>query len=730
MLDFSLLRHRAAALLAVLAGLWTTMAPAAPFGSAFSTPSGAPAVTAEIVADRTAGTPKAVYRVGIRLRHAPGWHTYWKFPGDSGYSTSVEWRLPRHWEITPLEWPIPERVTTGPVTSYVYQGEVLLPFKLDIPWGTPYGTTGTIRAKVEWLACREQCVPGEAEVQFSVPVQVASDPSAAAPLFNRTRLNTPETVATDEIKAVMEENRLRIDFSRLAGKIDQRVEFFPASAGQIDLHGPERMERGHGVTSLYLTAHPDLVKHPEALSGVIVADGGPLKDGWAIRTTLPVTPGTVAAAAEPGAAPTTADPARIELQTTRAASQTLSLTTRAAVGLAFLGGLILNLMPCVFPVLSLKILQLVDASRRRGPLPLHGLAFTAGLLSTMIVLSGALMVLRGLGLAIGWGFQLQSPVVVALLALLFTALSLNLFGLFEFTAASHLADSRAAKSLPTTGPAGSFWTGVLAVVVASPCTAPFMGAALGYAVTQTPLAALPVFAALGLGMALPWLVLTLVPVWTKWLPKPGMWMVRFKEVMAVPMLGAVLWLLWVLSRQVSIYGLLTVLLATGALAAFLWAVGREQYGRGASRVLKWLAGGVALVCLILIGLGFFDAADSAADPEGDWKPWEASAVGDAVNLGHPVMVDFTAAWCVTCQYNKAAVLRTEESEALMKRLGYRRFVADWTSRDEAITKALNSFGRTGVPLYLLYNTHGEVTVLPELLTQEAFSAALEKNAAE
>ena len=729
MVDFSLFGRRLTAALTAAAGFFAVAAAAAPFGGAFGGGE-SPAVTAEIVADRTAGTPKAVYKVGIHLKHAPGWHTYWKFPGDSGYSTSVTWQLPRHWEITPLEWPIPQRITTGPVTSFVYQGDVLLPFKLDIPWGTPYGTSGTIRAKVEWLACKEQCVPGETEVKFTVPVQVASDPSASAPLFDLTRRNTPETIETTDIQAFMEDNRLRIDFPRLAGRIDRRVEFIPDTGGQIDFTTPERLERSHGVTSLYLTAHKNFVAHPEALQGILVADGGPLEKGWAIRTTLPVTPGPVAAAKD--AAGTTAaekTPDRIELQT-KDTAPTLSLTTKAAIGFAFLGGLILNLMPCVFPVLSLKILQLVDASRRRGSLAAHGFAFTGGLLATMLVLSGLLLVLRHVGSAVGWGFQLQSPGVVAILALLFTALSLNLFGLFEFTAATHLADSRAAKSLPTTGPAGSFWTGVLAVVVASPCTAPFMGAALGYAVTQDAWLAVPVFASLGLGMAFPWLLLTLIPVWTKWLPKPGMWMVRFKEIMAIPMVGAVLWLLWVLSRQVSVYGLLTVLLATGAFAAFLWSVGREQYGRGASVVLKWLAGGVALVCVVLIGIGLFDETSRPTTDETQWQPWNEQAVSDAVNLGHPVVVDFTAAWCVTCQYNKATVLRTDASNEVMKRLDYQRFVADWTSRDEAITKALNQFGRTGVPLYLLYNKHGEVTVLPELLTQSDFTAALEKNASE
>ena len=728
MIKFSGLLKRFATTLICVAGTLAAATQAAPFAGAFG--SNAPDVTAEIVADRTAGTPMAAYRVGVLLKHAPGWHTYWKFPGDSGYATTITWQLPRRWEITPLEAPLPERVTTGPVTSFVYKGDVLIPFRLAIPWGTPYGTSATIRAKVEWLACKEQCVPGETEIKFSVPVEVSSKPSAAAPLFDLTRRNTPETVQSDQIRAVIEDNRLRIDFARFAGQIDRKVEFFPVDGGQIDLKVPERLERKHGTTSLYLTAHRDFAANPEALSGVIVADDGPLNGGWAIRTTLPVTRGTVAAQDEAPKILSQTGTGRIELQTTTVAPEA-SLTTTAAIALALVGGLILNLMPCVFPVLSLKILQLVDSSRRRGALPWHGVAFTAGLLVTMLILAGILMVLRHIGAAVGWGFQLQSPGVVAVLALLFTALSLNLFGLFEFTAATHLADSRAAKALPTTGPAGSFWTGVLAVVVASPCTAPFMGAALGYAVTQEPAAAVPVFAALGLGMALPWLLLTLVPVWTKWLPKPGMWMVKFKMAMAIPMLGAVIWLLWVLSRQVSVYGLLTVLLATGALAAFLWSVGREQYSRDASRVLKWLAGGVALACVALIAAGMFDeTTEPGNEPSTGWATWSDTAVSDAVNLGHPVMVDFTAAWCVTCQYNKAAVLRTEESDAVMKRLNYRRFSADWTSRDEAITRALNRFGRTGVPLYLLYNKHGEVTVLPEIMTQDKFTSALEKNAAE
>ena len=384
-------------------------------------------------------------------------------------------------------------------------------------------------------------------------------------------------------------------------------------------------------------------------------------------------------------------------------------------------------MPCVFPVLSLKILHLVDGSRRKGSLAMHGLTFTAGVMLSMIALAGLLIALRSAGWAIGWGFQLQTPWVVAVLALLFFTLALNLFGLFEFTAASHLADSRAVKKLPATGPAGSFFSGVLAVIVASPCTAPFMGAALGYAVLQSNLQSTLIFAALGLGMALPWLILTLVPVWVKLLPKPGPWMVTFKRLMAIPMAAAALWLLWVLSRQVTIYGLLTVLLATGSAATLLWSIGREQYGRGRSQVLKLISGIVTLACVGLVAIGTFDRPSAAAG-NGNWQPWSEEAVAAAAAEGKPVVVDFTAAWCVTCQFNKAAALRTEAAEAELSRLGYVRLEADWTNRDARITEVLNRFGRTGVPLYLLYSAQGDTTVLPELLSESSFIEALRKNA--
>lgn len=700
--------------------------PAAGMGSPFG---GAPkTVTVDIVANRTAGTPRSDYQIGIRLKHEPGWHTYWRFAGDTGFAPEVQWSLPRRWTAEPLGWPLPQKQRTGTLTNFVYSGEVLLPYKLDIPWGTPYGTAATVRAKVSWLACKDICIPGETEVRFRVPVEVASKPSPEAKLFADTRKNIPELVSTENISATIEEDRIRLDFAPLAGKIDRKVEFFPLQAGMIDFKSLDRMARDGAATSLYLKAAKAYLQEAAenktfaALDGIIVADDGPLKGGWAIRAQIPVKEGSVPL---PWAQPPQPQTPAPVVET--APSVVEKLTQGTAIAFAFLGGLILNLMPCVFPVLSLKILQLVDNSRRTGSLAVHGLAFTGGVVLSMTLLAGALMVLRHLGWAVGWGFQLQTPWVVAILALLFFSLSLNLWGLFEFTAASHLADSRAVRKLPTTGPVGSFFTGVLAVVVASPCTAPFMGAALGYAVMQSDIQSLLVFISLGLGMSLPWLLLTLVPAWTKFLPKPGAWMVTFKRIMAVPMACATLWLIWVLSRQVSVYGLLTVIFATGSIAAFLWAIGREQYGRGQAKALKYMTGTVTVVCIVLLALGTFDRKVQQTS-QGPWQAWSQEAVSEALEQGHPVVVDFTAAWCVTCQFNKAAAIRTDASEALMNQLGYVRFEADWTNRDERITEVLNRFGRTGVPLYLLYKPDGTTTVLPELLTESGFMDSLRKNA--
>lgn len=675
------------------------------------------AVRASIVTNRTAATPGSAYEVGILLEHKKGWHTYWKNPGDSGEATHVEWTVPKRWTMTSAGWSIPTVLTTGPLTSYVYQDKVLLPFKLDVPWGTPYGTKATIRAKVSWVACKDVCVPQQAELRLTFPIEVASKPSAASALFAQTKTQTPERVTNTPITAVQDGRRILLELPASAGLVSESLVFIAEDGNLIARTSPVSHKAGSSDASLLLTLKDSFTGTLSSLTGTLIADGGAANRGWAIETTIPVRPGKIGQDAK-------VVQKKATVQVTTKVAPVAPLTALSALTLAFTGGLILNLMPCVFPVLSLKFLHLIDKTRRRGSLAVNGLAFTAGVLTSTLALAALLLFVRSLGYAVGWGFQLQTPWFVAALVLLFFALTLNLLGVFEFTAASHLADSRAAKALPSSGPWSTFGVGILTVVVASPCTAPFMGAALGFAVTKPAYEACAIFLALGMGIALPWLLLTLFPVWTKWLPKPGVWMVYLRRFMALPMFCAVLWLVWVLSHQVNGYGLITLFLGAGALTLFLWAFGREQYGRGRSIVLKSVSLFVTFACLAVLGLS--DTATSRRTTGPLWQPYSPRAVERAVEEGKPVIIDFTASWCITCQFNKITALHTDQTQDALKQYGYRCFVADWTRRDAEITRLLNAFGRTGVPLYVLYDTSGKPVVLPELLQQKPLLEALKK----
>ena len=399
----------------------------------------------------------------------------------------------------------------------------------------------------------------------------------------------------------------------------------------------------------------------------------------------------------------------------------------AALATALLGGLILNLMPCVFPVLSLKLIGLAQHRTHSGPMAAHGIAFAVGVVLSFVLLAALLIGLQQAGSALGWGFQLQTPWVVAALTVLFFGIGLNLLGVFEFTMATGVANLKAADTLAQKSDwRGSFGTGVLAVIVASPCTAPFMGAALGYAITQPAVIALSVFAALGVGMAAPYVLLTLFPSLLAKLPRPGRWMELFKQFMAFPMFATCVWLLWVLAQQVDAGG---VALALGVLVAVsfaLWALGLSQRG---ARVFRW----VAAVGGVLAALTFAPIATSEAlvpgtraTAETGWIDYSPEKLVQLQGEGKAVFVDFTAAWCVTCQLNKRVALRADN---VKKRFATDNIVlmrADWTNRDERITQALAQFGRNGVPLYVLYDRKGDATVLPELLTEGIVLAALDK----
>lgn len=681
-----------------------------------------PHVRAKIIAENTSLTPQAENRLAVVLEHAEGWHTYWRMPGDAGLVTEFTFTKPSNIKVTPPRFPLPERIRTGELIGFGYEGTTAFPFTVEVPRQVRFGDRVTISVKVDYLACADVCVPGTANASIRLPLAVVGKPSGDEAAIKEAESLIPETIATDAVRAVIDENRIRIEVAPSAGIVEHTLDFFPLEDDVLKLATDPVASITPENRTIQVEAAADFAAEPrEKISGVLVADGGPAEGGWAIETEIPLVKGAVAplpvqasAAAQtngvegvPAAAPVPAVPV----------SNAPSLGALPAIFFAFVGGIILNLMPCVFPVLSLKLLQLVDAARKGEAIARHGIAFTAGVCATMLALSGVLLTLRGAGAALGWGFQLQNPAVVAGLILLFGAITANLAGLYEFTLGTGVANMSFAKAKKD-GVPQSFLTGVLAVIIASPCTAPFMGAALGYALTETVPVAVAVFLALGLGMSLPWLLLCIFPAWAAWLPKPGPWMETFRKVMAVPMALAILWLGWVLSKQVDFFGMMVVVAGLASLIVALWLLGREQWGRGKNRPLM-----LFLLVLSIAGAftvsaeNFRRSTPAVADDASGWGVWSEAAVSQALASGRPVFVDFTAAWCVTCQANKVAALRTNDVARRMDELGYVRLTADWTNQNPDITKILAQFGRSGVPLYLIYRPDGRIDVLPELLTK-------------
>ena len=667
-------------------------------------------VDAELIAATDAIVPGQPLTVGLRLKHENEWHTYWQVPGDSGLPTQIQWQLPAGFNAGPIAWPHPKRLPVGPLMNFGYEGETLLLTTVQVPADLPVGTPVTLNAKASWLECKDVCIPGDAQVKLTLPVKPQAAASSSAALFKAAQARIPGSALA--ASASIDGNRIRVVLSPPAGKTLDKFEFFPLEEGRIEAAAPQLLKNEGGQSAIYLTAAKPIAPDFKTLKGVVVANGGPAyASGWTNIVQAPLSAGAVGAAAG----------------STSAAGAGSSMSLLAALGTAVLGGLILNLMPCVFPVLSLKLIGLAQHRTHSGPMAAHGVAFAVGVVLSFVLLAALLIGLQQAGSALGWGFQLQTPWVVAALTVLFFGIGLNLLGVFEFTMATGVANLKAADALAHKSDwRGSFGTGVLAVIVASPCTAPFMGAALGYAITQPAVIALSVFAALGVGMAAPYVLLTLFPSLLAKLPRPGRWMELFKQFMAFPMFATCVWLLWVLAQQVDAGG---VALALGVLVAVgftLWALGLSQRG---ARVFRW----VAVVGGMLTALTFAPIATSEALAPGTrstadagWTEYSPEKLTQLRSEGKAVFVDFTAAWCVTCQVNKRVALRADNVKARFVADNVVLMRADWTNRDEKITQALAQFGRNGVPLYVLYDRKGEAAVLPELLTEGIVLAALDK----
>jgi len=697
---------------------------AAPAGNVVTTPR----VRAELVAHAPDGlAPGATAWLGLAIAHQPGWHTYWKNPGDSGLPTELRWTLPDGVAAGDIAWPVPQRIRVGPLANYGYEGEVLLAVPLTIASGADTSGADTLRARLHasWLACRVECIPEEGDFELLLPRRGSTAADAAR--FARAAAQQPVALQA-EASVRAEGERLHWRVAGLPQDVHGRqLDLFAETPGVLvpaAESGRDWSQRWDGgVWTAETPLSPDHGAAPASVPAVLaLAGAGAVAPGWrtvaAVQTPwsggaarAEVSPALAAAlAANRAAAPPPAAPA----------APSLASWGAALLG-GLVGGLLLNLMPCVFPVLAIKLLALAQHGGRPRAQRLAGLAYTAGVVLSFLALGGLLLALRAAGEQLGWGFQLQSPLVVALLAALFTVIGLNLAGVFEF---GQFVPGRLATLQARHPVTDALLSGVVAVAIASPCTAPFMGASLGFAVAMPTPQALAVFGALGLGMALPYLLAGWVPAVAHALPRPGPWMHTFRRAMAFPMLATVVWLVWVLGQQSGIDGagaLLALLVVGSSLVWALTLTGRTRI------VLAGVAAAASAALLLALGphvVRPLPGGSSTVAATDRWQPWSPERAAELTAAGRPVFVDFTAAWCVTCQYNKRTTLADAEVLGDFATRNVALLRADWTRRDPAITAALAQLGRSGVPVYVLHAPGKPPVVLSEILGKGELRAAL------
>jgi len=698
-------------------------------------------VSAELLVHAPQGIrPGQSFDAGLLLEHAPNWHTYWQNPGDSGLPTRLSWTLPAGVQADEVAWPLPRKFPIGTLANYGYEGRVLLPVRLMVAASAQLPQRWPLRLKAEWLACRQECIPQEAQLQ--VEVNTGTPLTKHQALFASTQAQIPRPLPAHEVKGLWRlggEAEITDDGRHLRVRMDglpvdwrgQSLSLFPVTphvlhnAAQQDKDWTQKWEGG--IWTAQVPVSSERADSPQEMQWVVARgpESGPLAPALEIRTSIKGTwpAGASAAPIPEGLARALEENAKGPAASALPTPSTSALSLMLALLGALAGGLILNLMPCVFPVLAIKVLGFAQPGLDRAQHRASGLAYTLGVVVSFVLLGALMLALRAAGEQLGWGFQLQSPWVVTALALLFTLMGLNLAGLFEF---GHVLPSAVASLQSRHPTVDAALSGVLAVAIASPCTAPFMGASLGLAISLPAWQALPVFAAMGIGMALPYLAISLWPTLAERLPRPGAWMQTLRQFMAFPMFATVIWLLWVLGLQTGVDGVahvLGLLLSTGLL---LWAW--QQTGRA-----KQLLLGLALVLVLAMGWQTRDAllSPAASEPasgtsnrQAGWQPWSAAEVQAQVDAGRTVFVSFTAAWCVTCQYNKKTVLADAELLATFERKGVVMLVADWTRRDEAITRALNALGRNGVPVYAVYAPGRAPVVLSELPSRTEIIQAL------
>ncbi|WP_233248003.1 protein-disulfide reductase DsbD [Limnohabitans sp. MMS-10A-178] len=683
--------------------------------------------------------------LGLELVHQAHWHTYWRNPGDSGLPTELQWKLPTGMAAGPIVWPAPRRIPIGSLANYGYEDTTLLVTPIQIgPSFKPQNNESTIQIdlRANWLVCKQECIPQEGDFSLKLPVQGAT--SMARDAFEKAlQLQAQALPGQHQARIAADGRTLKLSLSQLPPEL-QKGDWtvFPQTANVvknsaapiIQSMAPDASNKASAGTEVIVQISAERMDSPSQMTWLLVQGKADAPTGrqWTLTTPVqgqwqefsePVAPSNINFSALPNKSGAASTPAPFA-------------TWALAMLGAMLGGLLLNLMPCVFPVLAIKLLNITQHASHPREMKLSAWAFSAGVLISFLVLGALMLGLREAGSQLGWGFQLQSPWVVGALALLFAALGLNLSGLFEFRSfvPSNLAGLQWANPITN-----SLWSGVFAVVIASPCTAPFMGASLGLAIGLPAWQALPVFLAMGFGMALPFMAITLSTGWVKLLPRPGAWMQTFRQFMAFPMYATVVWLVWVLGQQVGLDGAIGFLACLLSLTLLIWALSLHGPGARAITVLALLVGALsiwqwgptwALVETPPLNQSSAStsssssASSTSANQKVVWEEWSADKVAAARKEGRPVFVDFTAAWCVTCQFNKKS---TFSDAGLLAEFASRNVLllrADWTRYDPRITAALNELGRNGLPVYAWYAPDQPASLLSELITVKEIQSYL------
>ena len=667
-------------------------------------------VDAKLISEVKTIQPGNSFWIGLNLKMQDEWHTYWKNAGDAGMASYINWNLPEGFTASEIHWPYAQKIYMSGLANYGYEGETTLLIKITPPQNYDKDSV-TLKAHAEWLVCKVECLPGNADLEITLPI------SNNPPVINDENL---EKIADAKFNIPIESQEWKIEAVKNNDDVIIKVNptnnynyeltdlyFYPNKNGIYQNAADQKFEFKNGSYFLTVLLENFRTEEPSELNGILVAS-----NGWrgensekALKTNTKF------------------------IENFDVSSES-NLSIIAAVFFAFLGGLILNLMPCVLPVLSIKIMGFVnhkDQSRKKSFS--NGLWFTIGVLISFWVLVALLLILREGGEALGWGFQLQSPIFIFLISIFLFLFALNLFGVFEFgsslTAIENKIDTQKGKF-------SNFLSGVTAAIVATPCTAPFMGTALGFALTQSALVNFLIFTSLGFGMAFPYLLLSIFPKWMKVIPKPGEWMIKLKQFMGFLLVATVIWLVWVFGLQKGNDAVIVLLISLLISALAAWVYG--NWGMIYIKPAKRYSAQAISVLLIAVSIyfGITNSSDAAAQNNIinnssyiDWQKYDKQKVDSLLINGKPVFIDFTAAWCLSCQVNERVALNNKEVADKFKELGITTFKGDWTNKDEEITKALASYGRNSVPLYILYDgENAEPKKLPEILTKSIVLDAL------